>query len=125
MSKSVSEQMAVILDDYSTEVKDIARKNAKKAARDTAKELRIVSPKKTGDYAVGWTSKKLDADTFVTYNRKMPGLTHLLEYGHLVKPTPTHPGKKKRVQGIQHIKPVETEQVEEFEANIIRDLQKR
>lgn len=122
MNKSVSEQMKALLDDYSSEVKDVARKNAKKSARATAKELRNVSPKRTGDYAVGWASKNIDEDTAVAYNRKMPGLTHLLEYGHVVR---NKKGIFGRAPAHPHIKQVETERTEEFEANIIRDLQKR
>ena len=122
MNKSVSEQMAAILDDYGDDVKDIYRKNAKKSARAASKELRNVAPKRTGDYAVGWTSTNIDEDTTASYNRKMPGLTHLLEYGHVTRNkrgefgrTPAHP----------HIKQVEAEMVEQYVANVIRELQKR
>lgn len=121
MADSVTEQLTKILDDYSDKVKDIARKDAKKAGKQAAKELRNVSPEKSGEYAKGWATKQVDEDTVTVYNRKMPGLTHLLEKGHVVR---NAKGVFGRAPAHPHIAQVEKEQVEQFISNVERDLQR-
>ena len=121
MAVSVYEQMSQILEEYGEEVRDVARKNEIKSARASAKDLRNTSPKKSGDYASGWTAKQLDADTAVAYNRKMPGLTHLLENGHVIR---NKKGDFGRAPAHPHIAPVEAKEGEQFVENIKRDLQR-
>ena len=84
MAKSFSVQMQEILDEIAEDCKDGSRDGCKQTAKETAQTLRNTSRKKTGDYTSGWTSKQLDENTYVTYNKKMPGLTHLLENGHRI-----------------------------------------
>lgn len=103
MADSVTVQMQRILDEYDDEVKQASRESMKEEARDVSKKLRAVSPKKTGAYASGWGSKQLDADTAVVYNKKMPGLTHLLENGHVIR---NKKGTYGRVAARKHIAPV-------------------
>lgn len=85
MSESVSVQMGRILDEYSAEVKQVNREAGKTVSKNTANRIRNTAAKKTGEYASGWTSKQLDSDTYVVYNKKMPGLAHLLENGHVIR----------------------------------------
>lgn len=84
MANSFSVQMKEILEECSEDVKEASRKGTKKSAQETARTLKSSSRRKTGEYAAGWTSKQLDSDAYVTYNSKMPGLTHLLENGHAI-----------------------------------------
>ena len=119
MADSIAVQMQRILDDYGKEVKNASRTASQKVARNTAKKLRNVSPKKTGDYAGGWASKQLDADTFVVYNRKAPGLTHLLEKGHVIR---NKKGTYGRAPAHVHIAPVAQEAEQEFIDMIEREL---
>ena len=123
MADSVAEQLTRILDYYGDEVKNVARKDAKKAGREAAKELKNDSPKSPGggEYASGWTTKQVDEDTVTVYNRKMPGLAHLLEKGHLIR---NKKGTYGRAPAHPHIAPVEAEQVEKFISNVERDLQR-
>lgn len=121
MADSVAEQLTRILDEYGDEVKEVARKNEDKSGRATAKDLRNTSPKRDGDYAGGWTSKRVDADTVTVYNSKMPGLTHLLEKGHLIK---NKKGEFGRAPAHPHIAPVEAKQIEQYVSNVERDLQR-
>ena len=84
MASSFSVQMKDVLEECSKEIKEASQKGTKETAKETAQKLKNTSRKKTGEYASGWTSKRLDADAYVTYNSKMPGLTHLLENGHRI-----------------------------------------
>lgn len=120
MAESVASQMEKILDEYSEDVKQASRKGTKKAAADTAKTLRSTSPSETGDYASGWTSKALDDDTFVTYNRKMPGLAHLLENGHVIR---NKKGEFGRAPAHKHIAPAAEQGEQELVEIIERALQ--
>ena len=114
MAETITAQLNRILNDYSDEGKD-----AKEAAREAAKDLRSSSPKKTGEYASGWSSKQLDADTAVVYNRKAPGLTHLLEKGHLIR---NKKGTYGRAPAHPHIAPVAERMEQEFINKVERDL---
>lgn len=119
MADSVGEQLTRILDDYGDEVKNVARKDAKKAGRQTAKELKNVSPKDSGEYASGWATKQVDEDTVTVYNRKMPGLAHLLEKGHLIR---NKKGTYGRAPAHPHIAPVAERMEQEFIDKVERDL---
>ena len=119
MADSVAEQLTRILDEYGDEVKEVARKDAQKAGRESARELRSTSPSKTGDYASGWATKQVDADTVTVYNRKMPGLTHLLEKGHLIR---NKKGTYGRAPAHPHSAPVAERMEQEFINKVERDL---
>lgn len=123
MAESVSVQMQKILDEYSREVQDATNSAIDKTARESARMLKSSSPKKSGDYASGWRVKTLDKhgriNNKVVYNAKAPGLTHLLENGHVIK---NKKGTYGRTRPVKHIKPVElwaqTALVDEIEAKL-------
>ncbi len=117
---SVSAQMAEILDDYSKEVQEVSRRSVNSTAKETAQRLKNTSARRTGEYAQGWTSKKVDEDTSVTYNRTMPGLTHLLENGHAIV---NKKGQYGRVSGDHKIKDAEEWGATELVNKIERGLQ--
>lgn len=118
--------MQTILGDYPEEVKAATYEAMDKVSDEAVQMLRSKSPrgKKTrhpGRYAEGWTyEKRLDYN--VIYNATDWQLTHLLEWGHVVEPRPTHPGKKSRVEGISHIQPVEQWAIAEFQKEVERIL---
>lgn len=116
MSKaySVGDQIADIMDDYAKEVKEQAQKSCQTAAKDTANELKNTSPKRTGDYARGWSVKK-DGEGFIVYNRTNGQLTHLLEFGH----AKVNGG---RVNAIEHIGKAAQNGERELMADIERSL---
>lgn len=89
--------------DEVTENLDKAKDNISKAA---VSELKASSPKKTGDYAKGWSRKKT-AKGYVVYNRTDYQLTHLLEYGHAKR-------SGGRTRSIPHIAPVEEKVIHDF-----------
>ena len=98
------------LEKYNKESSQKLQKGLEKLAKNTAKELKGASPRKSGGYAGGWTAKtvfKSNEDIRITvHNRKKPGLTHLLEHGH-AKPNGGRTGAR------VHIKPAEEKAIQE------------
>lgn len=79
-----------VLSEYSADVIKAYNALAKDEAEKTVKDLQKNSPKRTGEYASGWTYTKAGTDafgveTYVVHNEERPGLTHVLEYGHPVR----------------------------------------
>lgn len=115
LGAEIAEIMAAYAANTAEDVKEAARAVAKEAA----KELKQTSPEghgsKKGHYKDGWTSKveaeKADAIEIAVYNRKKPGLTHLLEKGHAKR-------GGGRVSGIPHIAPVEQWAIKEYEKRL-------
>lgn len=101
MSDATSE-LSGILEEYGEKVKRISSEQVKEVAKEGAKKLKETSPKKTGDYAKGWTFKKTN-EGYVLYNKNAPGLTHLLENGHVVR---NAKGTFGRAPAYPHIAPV-------------------
>lgn len=91
----------------------------KSVAKEGVKKLKATSPKgsgsRKGHYADGWSVRsempKASKSSNLIYDRKKPGLTHLLEKGHSLRQ-----GGKARA--IPHIKPIEEWCNEEFERRV-------
>ena len=119
MANSVEIQLQQIMDEYQVKVQTVARGACRKVAGKLGRTLRSTSPRKTGEYASGWGVKVLNADTFVVYNKKMPGLTHLLENGHVIK---NKYGVFGRAPAHKHIEPAadaaQEELITEIEARL-------
>lgn len=113
-------QIGQILDEFQNVPKEAIEKGARKAARSAVNKLKSTSPKKTGEYASGWATRK-QGHGFILYNKKAPGLTHLLEKGHVVK---NKKGVFGRAPAHVHIAPVEKEAVTEFEEYIRREIER-
>ena len=76
----------------------------------------------SGKYAKGWTSSKEGSrlGTVVTIYNKVPGLPHLLEYGHVSR---NGTGRTfGRVPGHEHIQPVAEELETTFEREVLNKL---
>lgn len=77
------------LKEYSQDVNEGIKEDCKAVAKGTVKMLKQTSPRLTGSYQKGWsqqTSFENSQDIRVTvYNRTDYQLTHLLEYGHVIK----------------------------------------
>lgn len=103
-----------ILNDYSEEVQEGISKTAQEEANKGKAELKIASPKRTGEYSRGWrvnTKKGRGFISCIIHNATNYQLTHLLEKPHA-----------KRNGGITtpkvHIKPVEERIVREYENQV-------
>ena len=120
MADSIEVQLDRILDEYENLTKETVQKSANKSGRDAVQKLKNSSPKRPGggEYAPGWSTKKTK-DGVVVYNRKKPGLTHLLEKGHVIR---NKYGTYGRAPAHVHIAPVADQGSSEFEENIRREL---
>ena len=115
MAESVEIQLQNIMNDYSKKVQDVSRDACRKVSRNLARTLKGSSPRKSGEYASGWAVKQEGDDTFIVYNKAKPGLTHLLENGHVSR---NQYGTYGRVGAIKHIKPTSDAAQEELIAEI-------
>lgn len=121
-TKLVAFQVQKLLDEYVEEVQQVTDDSIKDVTSECVKKLKSTSPNgASGSYAKGWVSK-VNGTGRVVYNKTDWRLTHLLENGHMVKPSPKRPGKKSRVEGIRHIAPVEEWAAEELPTRISRGL---
>lgn len=80
--------MRKIFEQYPDTAFEVSKQEAKTAARQGASELKRISPKRTGQYARGWSHKALRQNVMgyadIIYNRTRYQLTHLLEKPHKV-----------------------------------------
>ena len=121
---TVESQMKDILDSYSKDVKEATNNSIDKTSRQSVRKLKDTSPKKTGDYAKGWTTKKIRTRdglyTVIVHNKTDYQLTHLLENGHVVR---NKKGVYGRTNGTKHIAPVEQWASSELPLEIERELE--
>ena len=96
---------------YTEEVGAAIEEAVKETAQALAADLRETSPKKTGEYAKGWTARKEGPGKYVVYNKKKPQLTHLLEHGHAKR-------GGGRVEGRPHIGPAVDKHIPAMERRI-------
>lgn len=122
--KSVSAQLDKILEQYGRKADEAVEKSAKRAGRDTAKDLKNTSPKKTGAYASSWTTKVTRSSGrligVTVYNKDHYQLTHLLENGHVIV---NKKGEYGRTRPIKHIEPAEQEGIQNFEQLVRAELE--
>ncbi len=121
MSQDLSKLVQQALEEeYGDVVQQKIAKTAKKVAKKTVKQLKNTSPKRKGDYRKGWASKEVKTRLGthrVIHNKKHYRLIHLLEKGHQNK-------DGTRTKGIPHLKPAEEFAVNEFEKELIKELEK-
>lgn len=106
-----------ILAEYEGDVQSHVEEVTQRVAKEAAKAVRSAAKSAvggTGKYASGWTSQvevgRLSTQG-VVYNKKLPGLPHLLEHGHANRGGGRTPGRA-------HIKPVEDQIIREFESEV-------
>lgn len=117
---SVEIQMKKLLDQVDKEVQKAMDDGMKQVAKEAVTQLRSSSPRKTGKYARGWTTKQIDKNGIVIHNSKHYQLTHLLENGHVIR---NKKGTYGRTSGIKHIKPVEEWASDELPRRIMEKIE--
>ena len=112
LAAEINRQLAL----YARQTEETVDVIAEKVANDGVELLKANSPKSPGGgkYARSWTQKKV-GKKFVIHNKKHYRLTHLLEKGH----AKVNGG---RVAARVHIAPVEDRVIDEFEADLRREL---
>ena len=117
---SVEIQMKKLLDQVDKEVQKAMDVGMKQVAKEAVSKLKSSSPRKTGKYARGWTTKQIDKNGIVIHNSKHYQLTHLLENGHVIR---NKKGTYGRTSGIKHIQPVEQWASEELPRRIMEKIE--
>ena len=119
MAKSTVDTLAAdiqaILEDYQGDVELLNKETIRQIAQKGKQALQANSRSSfggTGKYASGWTAKVEEVSKAFAkatlHNSTLPGLPHLLEFGHAKR-------GGGRVSGRVHIKPVEDEMIDAFE----------
>lgn len=108
------------------EMQVVAIEASKKAAHDTG--IKVKNDLKSRSLAYGWKryakgwSVRTNEMGITIYNKSLPGLTFLLEFGHDLVRNGTKIG---RTSAFPHIKPAEEVGIAEFEEAIIREMERR
>ena len=114
-------EVGKLLDEYNAKVERATKEAARESAELTAKTLKATSPRKRkrgGKYVRGWkVTKKSDGllVSYVVHNGTCPGLTQLLENGHVTR---NQYGTWGRVRAIKHIAPAADAGIQRFELAI-------
>ena len=115
----LSDEIMDALEEYKEMTDEVVQTAVDTVSKETKKIVQAGSPVQTGGYQKGWAVKKTSAKagqvSITVYNRKKPGLTHLLEKGHAKR-------GGGRVAGQPHIAPAEQYAVSELENKIKRRL---
>lgn len=83
-----SKQIGHILDAYRTLKEEQVKAVIKEGLDEARAEVTAASPRRSGDYAKSWavkTSASKGGAKGVVYNKDHYRLTHLLEYGHVIR----------------------------------------
>lgn len=116
---ALASEIVSLMQEYARDVAEDMKEEAKVIAKEAAKQLKQTSPagagSKKGHYKDGWASKvERESSSSIgvrIYNKKKPGLAHLLEKGHLKR-------GGGRVAGIVRIAPVEQQAISAYERHL-------
>lgn len=115
-------EVSEILDTYKLDVVKATNAAARESAELVVKQLKANSPKRKGKgggkYRRGWRVTKRQYGTLTSYivhNGSCPGLTQLLENGHVSR---NQYGSYGRVRAIKHIGPAADAGIQRFELSI-------
>lgn len=111
--QGIARQLQIILEQAEDQIVVLSEEIMQQIAKETAQRIKVEAAvkkglHKTGTYSKGWAVKKKGGrgkiSGFVVYNRSKPGLTMLLEKGHVIR---NQYGSYGRTLGIPHIAPAE------------------
>ena len=111
--QEIARQLQIILEQAEDEIVTLTEETMARIAKETMQRIKVEASikkglHKSGEYASGWTVTKRKKYGkimgFVVHNRKKPGLTMLLEKGHVIR---NEFGSYGRTMGIPHIRPAE------------------
>ena len=108
-----------ILEDYSKDVEEGMKEAVKKTAKTVKQEISANAPVHRGKYAKSWKTTTTTENSHVleiTVHSGIPGLPHLLEFGHAKR-------NGGRTAAQVHIAPAEQRGIEMLEKEIERSIQ--
>lgn len=116
---SLAGEISKLMEEYASDVAADMKAEAKAVTKEAVKELKQTSPEgpgsRKGHYKDGWASKVENENAVFIgiriYNKKKPGLTHLLEKGHAKRGSG-------RVEGRPHIATAEQNAIENYEKRL-------
>lgn len=115
---SLQSAISEILDEYQEDVREAVDASIVEVAKSGAKVLKTAGTfGGSGKYKKSWASKieKTRIDTTATLYNKMPGLPHLLEFGHLDK------FGRRVARPYPHIAPVN----EEVQSDVVKKIEEK
>lgn len=122
LADAIKRELEEYGEDVTTSMKETTRIVARQGAAALRSEANATfKPSKKlqkGRYGSGWTSTVEDRRLYsvgTIYNSKYPGLPHLLENGHAKR-------GGGRVEGREHIKPVEERVIEQFQKALVEKI---
>ena len=81
--EQLSDEIMKMLDEYKDAADRDVESSVQTVSKTTKKMIQAASPRRHGGYSKGWSVKREQNNrgkhSVVIYNRKKPGLTHLLE----------------------------------------------
>lgn len=111
---NLAAEITLAVKEYTEDVSAAIEQEADQSSQRLVKEIRAKSPRRTGEYAKGWTRKKQGRDgeiRYIIYNRRKPRLAHLLEFGHAKR-------GGGRVAERPHIRPPADKEIEAFQNRV-------
>ena len=117
----LQKEVNIRLENYVKEIDDSFAEILPKVGKETVKELKTSSPKRTGRYSKGWKQKVekdgINGNKLTVYNADAYQLTHLLENGHASRDGGF-------VSGRPHIKPAQDKAEKEVLEELTKAIQK-
>lgn len=123
----LAKELNAILESYGNEVAENVEEVATEVAKLGVKKLKEGGGynERSGKYTKDWTYKnqsKKGKALKIIYNRKNYQLTHLLEFGHVVKGGAGRRMTISSSKAFPHIEPVEDEIIEAFQKGVMDKL---
>lgn len=114
-ARNLADTIVSEMSSYNQQLTDAIKVEVRKTAKECAADIKKASPKLTGDYRKGWSTKVVyESDEDIrarVYNRTDYQLAHLLEHGH----AKIGGG---RVEGRPHIRPAEEAAIRKLQGRV-------
>lgn len=110
----LADEIANAIRTYTEDVTKGIEKELNSTSRRVLNEIKAKSPRNTGEYASGWTRRKISSGgeiNYIIYNRKKGSIAHLLEFGHAKR-------GGGRVAAIPHMRPAYDKEIPGMERRI-------